>query len=166
MDYSFYYYIERLELILFFAGYPIVYALVQLLKSLQKSEQLFLKHNLSSHLPYAYALAGSLFLGFVINNMNGNFSTENIITQFSSFIKIWGFLSIIFWVPLFAKKPIYSLLHSLVFFSLIIKDFLIPNINNTIQQSISNDMRMYSLSIALNFVTLFIIVFITWVGKK
>ena len=163
---NFFYYIERLELISFFAGYPLIYALVHLLASLQKPEQTIVEHNWVSLLPYAYALTGSLFIGFVIDNMNGGNSKENIIAQFSSFIKIWGFLSILFWIPLFTKKPVYSLLHSLVFFSLVIKDFFIPNFNNTIQKAISTDMTVYSISLVLNLGTFLVIFLITWGIKK
>lgn len=166
MGNSFFYYIERLELISFFAGYPLIYALVHLLASFQKSEQTIGKLNWVSLLPYTYALIGSLFIGLVIDNMNGNFSIENIIAQFSSFIKIWGFLSLVFWIPLFVKKPIYSLLHSLLFFSLVIKDFFIPDANNTIEKTISNDMRVYSISLALNLGALLVIGLISWVTNK
>ena len=163
---NFFYYIERLELISFFAGYPLIYALVHLLASLQKPEQTIVEHYWVSLLPYAYALTGSLFIGFVIDNMNGGNSKENIIAQFSSFIKIWGFLSILFWIPLFTKKPVYSLLHSLVFFSLVIKDFFIPNFTNTIQKAISTDMTVYSISLVLNLGTFLVIFLITWGIKK
>ena len=166
MGNSFFYYIERIELISFFAGYPLIYAFIHLLVSLQKPEQTIVKHTWVILLPYAYALTGSLFIGFVIDNMNGNYAKENVIAQFSSFIKIWGFLSLVFWIPLFAKNPVYSLLHSMVFLSLVIKDFFIPNFNNTIQKTISTDMTVYTISLILNLGTLLVMGLLTWVSKK
>ena len=166
MGNSFFYYIERLELISFFAGYPLIYALVHFLASIKKSEQPPVNNKLVSLLPYAYALTGSLFISFVIDNMNADYSKENVIAQFSSFIKIWGFFSLLFWIPLFSKKTYYSLLHSLVFFFLVIKDLFIPDSNNTIHKAISNDMKVYSISLLLNLGALFVIGLLTRGIKK
>jgi len=143
-------YIERLELIIFFAGYPMVYALVKFFTGGRQQDTMALKSQLVKLLPVAYALSGTLFLGLVLKNLSPNFSLPDIAAQLKSPIKAWGFLSLLFWIPWFSKKTIFSLLHSLVFFFLLFKDLLYPTDASPGNDLIKNDMRIYTLSLLLN----------------
>lgn len=156
MDNTLIYYIERLQLMGFFAGYPLIYALVNVLAGEQSKKDLFI-NRVFRQLPLAYALSGMLFLGYVLNSMYPDFSAENILKQLT-FIKIWGLLSILFWIPLFSKKPIISLLHSLVFFLFLVRDLFLHLTSMIGIDMIKNNMRVFTDSILLNTANLVIIV--------
>lgn len=67
------------------------------------------------------------------------------------FLVIWGLLSIIFWIPALAKKTALSLIHSLVFFFLLVKDWLIQLFAKTPGNDIvRTDMKIYMVSLLLN----------------
>ncbi len=156
MDNTLIYYIERLQLMGFFAGYPLIYALVNVLASEQSKKDLFI-NRVFRQLPLAYALSGMLFLGYVLNSIYPDFSAENILKQLT-FIKIWGLLSILFWIPLFSKKPVISLLHSLVFFFFLIRDLFLHLTSMIGIDMIKNNMSVFTDSILLNTANLAIIV--------
>jgi hypothetical protein len=63
----------------------------------------------------------------------------------------WGLLSVLFWIPFFAKKTVFSLLHSLVFFFFLLKDLIkqFPAITAD-RNVIRNDMKIYTDSLLLN----------------
>lgn len=143
-------YIERLELIVFFAGYPLIYALVQYFTGGRRKETVALKSQLVKLLPIAYAFSGTLFLGLVLKNLSPNFLLVDIVAQIKSPTRVWAFLSLLFWLPWFSKKPIFSLLHSLVFFFLLFKDLLYQMDASTGNDLIKNDMKIYTLSLLLN----------------
>ncbi len=48
-------YLQQLELMVFFSGYPLLYAFITFLASNKKSENSF-KTSMASLLPYSYAL--------------------------------------------------------------------------------------------------------------
>ena len=156
MDNTLIYYIERLQLMGFFAGYPLIYALVNVLASEQSKKDLFI-NRVFRQLPLAYALSGMLFLGYVLNSIYPDFSAENILKQLT-FIKIWGLLSILFWIPLFSKKPVISLLHSLVFFFFLIRVLFLHLTSMIGIDMIKNNMSVFTDSILLNTANLAIIV--------
>ncbi|MBS1668015.1 MAG: hypothetical protein JST58_11620 [Bacteroidetes bacterium] len=154
-------YITRLESMAFFAGYPLVYAFVYSLtnQSHPKSKNFFT--ILAQLLPFAYALAGSLYLGLLLKNMYPDYSLKAVVGIFQQHpIKIWGLLSILFWIPALGKKTILSLLHSLVFFFFILKDIFFQAISSSNKELLNTDMHIYSTSILLNVSLLLIIAII------
>lgn len=159
MDDSFFIYLEQLELLLFFSGYALVYFLIGAIAEAGWVKKIF-KKNISTLLPYAYALVGVLYLGFLLKSFYPNYSFSSILpaTKIPA-LKIWGLLSILFFIPWFAKKPVFSLLHSLVFVFFILRD-LYAYVFATAERSIlKNDMNLYTYSLLINIATfLFVVV--------
>jgi len=149
MDNEFFAYIERLELMAFFSGYPLVYALVQVLAGSKQTPPFFT--SLKRLLPYAYALTGIFFLGLLLKNMYPGYSLSNIKAQFeNSWLRIWALLSLLFFIPFFAKKPVLSLLHSFVFFFFLVKDLFVRNAGPASADVVKNDMKIYTDSLIVN----------------
>ena len=151
MGNNFFIYLQHLEMLAFFSGYPLVCYLLR-----------FATRNTSfkngkgtaivSILPLAYALVGTLFLGLQLNNIYPDFTLENLNRRIQQpVLLIWGLLSLVFWIPAVSKRQLLSILHSLVFFFLIVKDlffYLTGQIRDP--DIIKNDMRVYTVSIFLN----------------
>ena len=147
MDDSFFSYLQRLELLAFFSGYPLLYAIVVFIAGKERSETA-IKGRIVSMLPYGYALVGTLYLGLQIRNLYPDYSFENIkLTIQDPFLISWGLLSIFFWIPVVSKKPVVSLLHSLVFFFFLIKDLFIHSTDKSV---IRNNMNIYTTSLLIN----------------
>lgn len=146
MDNGFFVYLDRLTLLVFFSGYPFLYALVSLLAGHQRSP-LFLKNKRVSLLPYAYALVGLLYAGYQLKNLYPDYSPGNLKQLADHYLKVWALLSLVFWIPGIPQKKILSLLHSFVFFFLLIKDLFSSTGD---KESIRNDMKLYSISLLLN----------------
>ena len=68
MDDSFFAYLQQLEIMVFFSGYPLVYALV-IAAAGKKPATNSIGHKAVSVLPFAYALVGTLFLGFQLKKL-------------------------------------------------------------------------------------------------
>ena len=159
MDTSFFDYLQQLELIAFFSGYPLIYALIVVFAGKNQSKRSF-KNKLVLLLPFAYALVGTLYLGLQLKNLYPDYSIENIKQIFQgSYLKIWGILSMLFWIPVFSRKTIFSLLHSLIFFFLLGKTLFLYLFKATEQINISNEMKIYTDSLLLNTGCLVIITF-------
>ena len=158
MDNSFFIYLQQLELLVFFSGYPLLYATIMLLTGKNHSKKIF-NLNLISLLPFAYALTGSLYLGLQLKNLYPDYSLENIKGAiYQPFLFFWGITSLIFWVPDFKNKRILSLVHSLVFFFFLAKDlFLYAIQSNSYRHDIKNAMKIYTISLLLNFGSLLIV---------
>ena len=144
-------YVMQLEMLAFFSGYPLVYFLIRFL-----ARNVSLKNpvgpDLVSILPFAYALIGTLYLGLQLRNLYPDYTIANIKHRIQlPYLFIWALLSILFWIPAISKRPIFSLLHSLVFFLIIIKDiFFQLNGNIRDHHIIKNEMTVYTISILLN----------------
>ena len=166
MDNTFFIYLERLELMAFFSGYPLVYLFIRYAGDFRKSKELF-KINIVTLLPYAYALVGVLFLGLQLKNLYPDYSLEHmkLVTQ-QPLLKIWGLLAILFWIPVISKKTILSLIHSLVFFFFITKDLFTHLFYSADQTVIKNDMNIYSTSLLLNFGSFIFVMLICLLLKK
>lgn len=156
-------YIEQLQLMAFFAGYPLIYAFVNVL-SAKQSKDAFL-NRLFRIMPYAYALCGALFLGYFLKTLYPDYSTENISKELS-YLKIWALLSLLFWLSPFSKRPVISLLHSFVFFFFLLRDLFMYMISMTSIDVIRNDMRVYFDSILLNTGTLIVILALHIILRK
>jgi hypothetical protein len=151
MDDSFFAYLQRLELMAFFSGFPLLYAVIMVMAGNKQSKTSF-RNRLVPLLPYAYALTGTLFLGLQLRNLYPDYSIENIKNNFPQpWLMAWGALSVLFWIPAFAKKPFFSLLHSLVFFFFLLKDIIRQFSASTADKNlVRNDMKIYTDSLLLN----------------
>lgn len=149
MDSSFFVYLERLELISFFAAYPLIFTLVQVISNGLKKNRLT---QVFESLPYAYALVGTLYIGLQIRDLYPDFSLENIrLSVQLPLLKIWAILSLFFWLPVLARKPYISLLHSLVFFFLLAKDLFVQQTGSAPDKYIiKNDMNLFTDSLLIN----------------
>ena len=162
MDNSFFAYLQQLELMAFFSGYPLLYSLI-LFVSGNRTAKNYFRTRIFPLLPYAYALTGTLFLGLQLKNLYPDYSMENIrLAMQQPWLTGWGLLSILFWIPALGRKPVWSVVHSLVFFSLLVKDLF----QHTFQSSadkyvIRNDMKIYSDSLLLNLASLIAILVIS-----
>src|SRR5689334_20796499 len=150
MGYSLESYFERLELIGFFAAYPLVYALVNVIAG--NKEKGTFQYSLRSLLPFAYALTGLLYLGFLARNLYPDYSLSHIRSSvYHPYLKVWALLSVLFWIPFLSKRPILSLLHSFVFMYLLVRDiFNYAFSGNRDVNIIRNDMKLYADSFLLN----------------
>lgn len=157
MDDNFFKYLERLELMGFFVAYPLVYLIIYSFLSGSKN-QYFKKAPLL--LPFAYALVGTLFLGLQLKNLYPDYSIDHIKSiTLLPYLKIWGLTSLLFWIPVIAKKPILSLLHSLVFFYFLALDLYLTTFKSLNKEVIQNDMRVFTDSFLLN-IGAFILIYI------
>ena len=147
-------YISQLQLLAFFAGYPLIYTLVNFLATNRGEKISFISNKWVALLPFTYALIGTLFIGLLLKNISPDFSLQNIAREFMSPLEVWAIMSVLFWIPALSKKPIFSLLHSLPFFLILIKDFFLQATSNAGMFMIENDMKMYSISFLLNIAAL------------
>ncbi|HXB44081.1 MAG TPA: hypothetical protein VNV85_08500 [Puia sp.] len=160
MDSNFFAYLQRLEMMAFFSGYPLIYFVILYLSGNQQSKNNF-RNNLSSLLPFAYALLGTLYMVLQLKNLYPDYSFENIkLRVHQPYLKIWGLLSILFWIPALGKKPVFSLLHSLVFFFFLVLDLFFQLFSSSADRNIlRNDMKIYTGSLILNLIAFAMIVF-------
>ncbi|QEC69867.1 hypothetical protein FRZ67_22150 [Panacibacter ginsenosidivorans] len=163
MDNSFLAYMQHLELIAFFSGYPLIYAVAFFIAGNNH-----LKNNLKSRvvslLPFSYALMGALYAGLQLKKLYPDYSFENIqlIIQ-QPYLVIWGLLSILFWIPVLAQKKVLSLIHSLVFFFFLAKDLFLQFSSSIADNNIvSNDMKIYTLSLLFNLASLALILLLSF----
>lgn len=169
IDNSFSSYLQQLELIGFFSGYPLIYVVTFFI-----AENLRLKNSFNKRiihlLPFAYALAGTLYLGFQLKNLYPDYSSENIKqTIQQSYLIIWGLLSIFFWIPAFGKKPGFSLIHSLPFFFLLVRDLILQlSRSSSDKDIIKNDMKIYTGSLILHLTVfcLIVLIFLLFIRLK
>ena len=158
MEDSFFSYLQRLELLAFFSGYPLLYAIVVFIAGKEQSKTT-IKGRIVSMLPYGYALVGTLYLGLQLKNLYPDYSFENIkLAMQLPFLIIWGILSILFWMPALSKKSVLSLLHSLVFFFILAGDLFTHSTDKSV---IRNDMNIYSNSLLINLATFGFLVLIS-----
>ena len=110
-----------------------------------------IKTRLVFLLPFSYALLGTLYLGLQLKNLYPDYSLENMkLTMQDPYLKIWGLLVMLFWIPALRKKPVLSLLHSLVFFFFLIRDLFLNFFHSTDKNVLRNDMKIYTDSLLLN----------------
>lgn len=161
MGYSFDAYLEKLELIAFFAGFPMIYAIIVLVAG-SLNNPLY-KNRVTSLLPYSYAFVGLLYMGYFLRNLYPDYSFSHInASVFHPLLKIWAFLSLLFWIPLFNRKTIFSLIHSLVFFFLIAKDIIAYRfLSENDPYIIKNQMKVYTDSLLLNAAAFIVILLIS-----
>ena len=167
MDDDLFAYIERLEAMAFFVGYPLIYTIVQVIGGKRKETTTSFISSLAKLLPFAYALSATLFIGLLLKELYPDYSLKNISQQFQySFLKVWGVLALLFWIPLFNKRPFVSLLHSLVFFFFLLKDVYLQLSSHPGKEMIKNDMKIYTDSLLLNAFTFAVIILVYYFYNK
>lgn len=144
MEDTFFAYLHRLELLAFFSGYPLLYAVIVFIAGKERSKTT-IKGRIVSMLPYGYALVGSLYLGLQLKNLYPDYSFKNIeLTMEDPFLISWGLLSILFWIPTLSKKPVLSLLHSLIFFFFLARDLFFHSFYQVDKMVVRNNMNIYT----------------------
>ena len=161
MDDSFFKYLQQLEILAFFSGYPLVYALVAFFKSTARSKS-SIRNRLFILLPFAYATVGLLYVGLQLRNLYPDYSIKHITSETQNlFFAIWGLLSLTFWIPAFSKRPVISLFHSLIFFYLLAKNFYLQLTSIVPDNAVlKNYMKVYLDSIFLIAGVLIVLLFI------
>jgi hypothetical protein len=160
MDESFFLYLDRLELMAFFSGYALVYLFIRSIGDTEWIKKITTK-NITSFLPHAYALVGMLYLGLQLKNLYPDYTWANIAAANAEpYLKIWGLLSILFFMPALNKKIIVSLWHSLVFFFFLAKDITLHFIQSTEKDVVNNDMKIYTISLLINLASFTFIVLV------
>ena len=135
-------YLQRLELLAFFSGYPLVYAVVVY----------FFRNRpaTANLLPVAYAITGTLYVGLQIKNLYPRFAVAELQHPL---LVLWACLSLLFFLPVLSKKKYISLLHSLVFFYFLVKDIFLQLFSSaTDRHVLQNDMKIYTDSLLVNVV--------------
>lgn len=165
-------YIQQLELILFFSAYPLIYAAVILVtrnpEKASDAKGLNARSRLLWVLPYAYALVGTLYLGFFLKNIFPDYTLNKIrMAVYLPFLVSWGMLSVMFWIPFLAKRKFLTLLHSLVFFFLVVKDTVLQISGSASDMDIlKNDMRVFTDSLLLHIAALFFLYLLSFVVTR
>jgi len=154
-------YLQQLEILAFFSGYPLLYAVVAYLKSTTKINS-SIKNPAFILLPFAYAIVGILYAGLQLRNLYPDYSIRHISSEIQiPFYVLWASLSLLFFIPFFSKRPVISLLHSLVFFYLIVKNFYSQLASAEPDRNIlRNFMNVYFDSILLNTAILIVLLII------
>jgi hypothetical protein len=167
MTESFLVYLERLELMAFFSGYPLVYALAYFVAGTKRGMRIQLFSRLPRLLPFAYALVGTIFFLLWVRELIIQSGIKNLSPGFNlSLLKAWALMAVLFWIPALARKSVYSLLHSLVFFSLLFKDIIAGFGSESENNMLTNDMRVYTISLVLNVLCLIITITTGWILMK
>ncbi len=162
MGNSFFAYLQQLELMAFFSGYPLLYAVIVYTGEDKRSRSRF-KNRTVSVLPFAYALTGTLYLGLQLKKLYFNYSSGNIKQMMHlPWLMIWAFLSILFWIPAVSKKKELSLIHSLIFFFFLLKDMVLQFASSADGNILKNDMRIYTISLLLNLCAFILLVLLSF----
>ena len=160
MNDDFFKYLDQLELLGFFSGYPLLYAFIT---SLFVHKKIGIeKIRIVSLLPLAYAFTGTLYLGLQLKNVYPDFSFSNIQATIQP-LKLVALISVLFWFPLLSKRPVISLLHSLIFFFFLAKDLFVHTVKNQPGDGrMQNNMKVFTDSLLLNIISLITVVLFTY----
>jgi len=151
MGKDFFSYIDRLESMAFFTAFPLVYSIVLFIIKERFNKFPVLMNKLVRLLPLSYALTGLLFLGFLLKNLYPDYTFKNVSPLFQfPFLKLWGIIAILFWLPYLNRRPVLSLLHSFVFFFYLLKDLLVYLFSSADRSIVRNDMKIYTDSLIIN----------------
>jgi hypothetical protein len=163
MEFDLYSYITQLQLVAFFSGYPLIYALTHFIANPKRKSNS--AKTLTNMLPYAYALSASLFLGLLLKDLYSSHSLVNISSLFTISLKTWGITGVVFWIPFINRRRFLSLLHSLPFLFIIMQDLFLHTGKVSGNDIIQNDMKVYTTSLLLNGGTLMFVVLLKLVSN-
>jgi hypothetical protein len=144
-------YLARMEIMVFFVGYAIIYAFVFFLAGeFQKKPVSFIK-LLPTRVVQAYALCGTLFFGYMIKKIYIGYGMNVPVSQlYHPLLVIWGLGAMLFWLKPLQKFPVLSLLHSLVYFYFIPRDIFLKYSGAGENDMVKNDMSILTVSLLLN----------------
>lgn len=163
MDNSFQSYLLYLELMIFFSGYPLLYALVSSLSGNGRIVKSGL--NLDTMLVKTYAVTGALYLGLQIRKSYYSNSIQDL--THPSLLIVFALLSILCWLPFLQKRKIAALLHSLFFFIWLLRSFFLELSSDSPDQHVlSNNMKVYTTSFLLNTVVFLIIWILYYIARR
>ena len=74
--------------------------------------------------------------------------------EYNTYLKIWSFTGVLFFMPLMKRKKLWSFIHSIPFVMLIVLDIVAYYRNQIGVEVLQNEMRLYFLSTILNLVIL------------
>src|SRR5277367_460798 len=95
---------QRLELLAFFAGYPVVFTIVYILSNLRPGFRVMRWEKSGALLPASYALVGTLFfLSIVWPVFLGQPFRAGNLSIIA--LRAWGLLAIAFWIPRLSRLP-------------------------------------------------------------
>ena len=164
MNNSFFAYLQLVELLGFFSGYCLLYLLIHIYAGKPERRGGF-KKRLVALLPYAYGMTGVLYLALQLKNLFHDYSIAHIATWMEKpWLLSWAFLSLLFWIPVIAKKPVLSLLHSLVFVVIMVYDILVNY--NTGYEILQNNLHLFTYSLLVNAITIAIVVSISYLLSR
>ncbi|MEO6406257.1 MAG: hypothetical protein ABIY51_02800 [Ferruginibacter sp.] len=163
---NFFVYLQQMEMMAFFSGYPLVYFFIQaFIKPTVKNNIIA---SIPSLLSFGYALAGTAYLGFKIKNLYPNYAIQYMQDSVQlPFLFTWALLSLLFWKPSISKIKWLSMLHSLVFFYFLLQDLTVQIVHpSQPKEMLNNDMKIYALSILLNIITIIIVTLINYLFQR
>jgi hypothetical protein len=159
----FFAYIRLMEVMAFFSGYTLLYAVTFLVFGNNKTKNNF-SRIIVSLLPFSYALIATLFFGLQLKYLFHDVAAGNLKSIMEQpFLAIWGIIAMLFWIPAIARKTSLSLIHSLVFFFFLVRDLYLQLFASADKDILRNDMRIFTLSLLLNLVTFGLILLIFYV---
>ena len=158
MDNDIFSYLARLEIMVFFVGYPIIYALIYFLFSEFRKKPKAIISLLKDLLPYGYALSATLFLGFIIKKIYIGYGMGVSVGSLDHpLLIVFGLTAILFWFRPVRKFAVLSLIHSLVFFYFIPRDIILSFSADQGNDIVRNDMNILTTSLMLNAACLLIV---------
>src|SRR6266496_213257 len=153
-------YIEWVELETFFSGFLLVYAIIYLLSAKQSAG--FIKIKILPLLPLSYALIATLYWGLQFKNWYPDYNINHIIySTYYPYFKLWALLAIFFWLPFFYRRKFLAVMHSSVFFFLMMKDIAVQVLSkNSDSSSRNNDLKIYAVSIGMHIAALAVVLLV------
>jgi hypothetical protein len=167
MENSFLASLQQLELMAFFSGYPLIYSIIRSAAGNRPSEG-NLRSRLLLLMPVAYAFLGTLYLGLQFKELYPDYSAGHIgHVMGQNYLKIWGILAILFWIPALRRRPALSLYHSLIFILLLAADLYRQFSGGPAQKDgVRNDMSMYTISLLLNLGVYALVILFSLLGTR
>lgn len=151
-------YLARLEVMIFFAGFTLVYAVVKFLAHDSFAGPKSFLANLARMLPYAYATNAVLFIGWMARKQYFEYAAGHSFFEiYHPYLVVWGILALLFWFPLFNKKPILCFVHSFVFLYFILRDIVFFQLGKITKDMLGNDMNILSHSMLLSVCSLAVV---------
>jgi hypothetical protein len=170
MGSSFFAYIRLMEVMAFFTGYTLLYAIIFLIFGNHQAKNNF-NRIIVSLLPFSYALVATLYFGLQLKYTFHDAAAGNLRSIMGQpFLAIWGIIAMLFWIPAIARKTSLSLMHSLVFFFFLVRDLYMQLFAFANKDILRNDMRIFTLSLLLNLAAfgliLLIFYFVSFIKKN
>lgn len=162
---DFFIFLEKLELIAFFGGFPLVYFLVYFISTDFSFGKNWLI-QLPKRLPVAYAFTTLLFVGMKLDQWIRSHGAAIDFRSYLFYFQAWAFLGLLFFSIFFRRKPHYTLLHSVPFISLLIFDFYTYYKGYLQVEMLHNEMRLYGLGTILNIISVLIVSSLYLIFKK